>query len=60
MNRPILIIGKVAGLLTAVGIVATAWAAPNSATATRKDDPGFQTAAPAAILIEAESGTVLY
>jgi D-alanyl-D-alanine carboxypeptidase (penicillin-binding protein 5/6) len=40
-------------------ILAAASAAPNSATATKKDD-GFQTGVPNAILIEAESGTILY
>lgn len=49
-----------AALLTAAGILASAAAAPNPSSATKKDDGGFQTSVPSAILIEAESGTVLY
>jgi D-alanyl-D-alanine carboxypeptidase (penicillin-binding protein 5/6) len=34
--------------------------APNAVSGPKKDDGGFQTSAPTAILIEAQSGTVLY
>lgn len=50
------------GLLAAVailGLLAAALAAPNPVTGPKKDD-GFQTAAPYAILIDAESGSVLF
>jgi D-alanyl-D-alanine carboxypeptidase (penicillin-binding protein 5/6) len=46
-----------AGVLA--GAVASAVAAPNFQLSPKKDD-GFQTAAPNAILIDAESGTILY
>ncbi len=36
------------------------WAAGSMATATKKEDGGFQSGAPTAILIEAQTGTVLY
>jgi len=41
------------------GLLALAIAAPNPACAQKKEDP-FQTAAPQAILVEADSGTILY
>jgi len=56
----ILTLSKAVATIAAVGLMASAWAAPNSATATKKDEGGFQTSVPNAILIEAESGTVLY
>jgi len=46
-------------VLALAGLAASAVAAPNSMPGPKKDD-GFQTAAPYAILIEAESGSVLY
>jgi len=55
-----LTLSKAAVALAAAGILASAWAAPNPSSATKKDDAGFQTSVPTAILIEAESGTVLY
>jgi D-alanyl-D-alanine carboxypeptidase (penicillin-binding protein 5/6) len=51
------------GAITAAACLAGAWsafAAGSMATATKKEDGGFQTAAPTAILIEAATGTVLY
>jgi D-alanyl-D-alanine carboxypeptidase (penicillin-binding protein 5/6) len=42
-----------------IGLVASAAAAPNPAPGSKKEE-GFQTAAPYAILIEAESGSVLF
>jgi D-alanyl-D-alanine carboxypeptidase (penicillin-binding protein 5/6) len=47
-------------VLMAAGLLASAAAAPNPSSATKRDDSGFQTSVPTAILIEAESGTVLY
>jgi D-alanyl-D-alanine carboxypeptidase (penicillin-binding protein 5/6) len=49
--------GLFAGLLACV--VASAAAAPNPVSGAKKDE-GFQTAAPNAILIDADSGTVLF
>ena len=46
-----------AGVL--ITAIASAGAAPNSQLGPKKDD-GFQTTAPNAILIDADSGTVLY
>lgn len=46
-------------LVLVVALVAAAGAANNSVTGAKKED-GFQTAAPYAILIDAETGTVLY
>jgi D-alanyl-D-alanine carboxypeptidase (penicillin-binding protein 5/6) len=45
------------GVLAALiaGVIGTAWAAPNP-----KGSEGFQTAAPTAILVEAESGSILF
>jgi serine-type D-Ala-D-Ala carboxypeptidase (penicillin-binding protein 5/6) len=43
----------------AAGVIACALAAASSAWAQKKDEP-FQTAAPHAILVEAESGTILF
>jgi D-alanyl-D-alanine carboxypeptidase (penicillin-binding protein 5/6) len=60
MRRFTRIFGRVAVLLLTAGILASAGAAPNPSSATKKDDGGFQTSVPTAILIEAESGTVLY
>ena len=40
--------------------VASALAAPNPVSGPKAGDGGFQTAAPHAILIEAESGSVLF
>jgi D-alanyl-D-alanine carboxypeptidase (penicillin-binding protein 5/6) len=51
-------LGLAAGLLLC-GWQTTEAAQPSSATATKKDE-GFQTSVPHAILIEAESGTVLF
>ncbi len=51
------------GAIAAAACLAGAWsafAAGSMATATKKEDGGFQTAAPTAILIEAATGTVLY
>jgi D-alanyl-D-alanine carboxypeptidase (penicillin-binding protein 5/6) len=63
MNRRrfTLTFSKAAAVLAAAGLVAaSAWAAQNPASATKKEEAGFQTPVPNAILIEAESGTVLY
>jgi D-alanyl-D-alanine carboxypeptidase (penicillin-binding protein 5/6) len=63
MNRRYLtlILSTAAAVLAAAGLLAvSAWAAQNPASATKKDEAGFQTPVPNAILIEAESGTVLY
>jgi D-alanyl-D-alanine carboxypeptidase (penicillin-binding protein 5/6) len=52
---------KVVAVLAATGLLAQAWAASNPASATKKDEVvGFQTTVPTAILIEAETGTVLF
>src|SRR5688572_15347218 len=50
------------GPIAAVALLAAlpALAAGGMATATKKEDGGFQTGAPTAILIEAATGTVLY
>lgn len=55
-----LTLSKVAAALAMAGTLASAWAAQNPSSATKKDEAGFQTSVPSAILIEAESGTVLY
>ncbi|WP_408089589.1 D-alanyl-D-alanine carboxypeptidase family protein [Rhodoplanes sp. SY1] len=47
-------------LVLTLALVAAATAANNSVTGQKKDEGGFQTAAPYAILIDAETGTVLY
>jgi D-alanyl-D-alanine carboxypeptidase (penicillin-binding protein 5/6) len=58
MLRPFASVCGNSALALLVGaMLATAWAAPNP-SATRKDE--FQTSVPNAILIEAESGTVLF
>lgn len=49
----------VAGVLL-LALAAGALAANNSVTGQKKEEGGFQTAAPTAILIDAETGTVLY
>jgi D-alanyl-D-alanine carboxypeptidase (penicillin-binding protein 5/6) len=49
-----------AAALAAAGLMVSALAAQNPSSATKKDEAGFQTSVPNAILIEAESGTVLY
>jgi serine-type D-Ala-D-Ala carboxypeptidase (penicillin-binding protein 5/6) len=62
MNRRhfTLTFSKAAFGLVAAGMLASAWAATSPSSATKKDETGFQTSVPNAILIEAESGTVLY
>ncbi|MFD2180568.1 D-alanyl-D-alanine carboxypeptidase family protein [Rhodoplanes azumiensis] len=50
----------VAALALTFALVAGATAANNSVTGQKKEEGGFQTAAPYAILIDAETGTVLY
>ena len=52
-------LGRMAAAIVLAGALASASAAPNQSSATKKED-GFQTSVPNAILIEAESGTVLY
>ncbi len=50
-------------LLAAIGVLAflaMAGAAPNPVSGPKKEDGGFQTSAPYAILIDAETGTVLF
>jgi D-alanyl-D-alanine carboxypeptidase (penicillin-binding protein 5/6) len=50
-------------LLAAIGVLAflaMAGAAPNPVSGPKKEDGGFQTSAPHAILIDAETGTVLF
>jgi D-alanyl-D-alanine carboxypeptidase (penicillin-binding protein 5/6) len=50
-------------LLAAIGVLAflaVAGAAPNPVSGPKKEDGGFQTSAPYAILIDAETGTVLF
>src|SRR5215470_5240184 len=54
-----LFLGRSVVLLALVSLVASAVAAPNPMPGPKRDE-GFQTAAPYAILIEAESGSVLF
>ena len=49
------LIGSVMG-----AVLGTAWAAPNPVSGPKPSDGGYNTAAPNAILIEAESGSVLF
>ncbi|WP_201159625.1 D-alanyl-D-alanine carboxypeptidase family protein [Rhodoplanes elegans] len=49
-----------AALVLTFALAAAATAANNSVTGQKKEEGGFQTAAPYAILIDAETGTVLY
>jgi D-alanyl-D-alanine carboxypeptidase (penicillin-binding protein 5/6) len=51
---------KLAAALVFAGGVATAWAAPTNPVSGPKAMDGYQTAAPHAILIDADSGSVLY
>ncbi len=51
------------GILTIIGLLGllvVAGAAPNPVSGPKKEDGGFQTSAPYAILIDAETGTVLF
>src|SRR5262245_65841110 len=52
-------LGIGAAALVCAAFVVSAVAAPNPAAPAKKEE-GFQTAAPNAILIEAESGSILY
>jgi D-alanyl-D-alanine carboxypeptidase (penicillin-binding protein 5/6) len=51
---------KLAAALVLAGGVAAAWAAPTNPVSGPKAMDGYQTAAPHAILIDADSGSVLY
>ncbi|MEZ5786111.1 MAG: D-alanyl-D-alanine carboxypeptidase family protein [Xanthobacteraceae bacterium] len=47
-------------MVAMLGLLVAALAAPNPVTGPKKDDGGFQTAAPYAILIDADTGSVLF